>query len=87
MTLTLNKLLSALVKPLELAVSCFALPARSICRLVNVTRPLPAFVPMSRLVSPNNAPVPELSVMVTSRLAGKPTAESLPNWSWLLSAG
>src|SRR5437867_4156025 len=85
--LTLNMLLSALVIPLALAVSCLFVPAESICRSVNVATPFPALVPRSRVVVPFNGPVPELKVSVTATLPGRATVELFPNWSCVLMAG
>ena len=83
----LNELLMPLVKPLALAVSCLVVCATSISRSVKVATPLPAAVPRSTLVVPSNAPVPELRVMLTTLLAGKPLVESLPNWSRVRTTG
>ena len=49
--------------------------------------PLPAAVPMSSVVVPDNVPLPEERVTVTSLLAGKPAEEKLPNRSCVLSTG
>src|SRR5439155_401072 len=46
---TLKKLLSPLVKPLAAALNCLLVPAESISKSVQLTTPLPAPVPMSRL--------------------------------------
>ena len=76
----MNALLTPLVKPLALAVSCL-LPTESMRRFVNETVPLPALVPMSRLVVPSIEPDPLDRLALTFRLAGKPTVESLPKVS------
>src|SRR5882724_8916553 len=73
--------LRALVKAVALAVNCLLFPAESISRSVNVARPLPAAVPMSKLDDPNIGPVPAVSVRVTILLAASPVVERLPNWS------
>ena len=70
--------LTALLKPVALAVICLV-PIVSICRLVKLTRPLPAAEPMSSVVVPDKVPLPEERVTVTNLLAGNPAAESLPN--------
>ena len=75
---TVNALLEALVKPLALAVNCL-LPAVSMRKLVKLTAPFPAAVPMSCAVVPCNVPVPDERVIVTGRLAGNPTDDALPN--------
>src|SRR6266567_2307194 len=85
--LTLNKLLSALVKPLAAALNCLLVPAESISKSVQLTTPLPAPVPMSRLVVPKRGPVPLVTVKVTIWLGGSPLVESLPNWSRLRTTG
>ena len=79
--LTVNALLTALLKPLALAVSCLLAPAVSICKLLNETVPLPPPVPMSKFVAPERGPVPEVRFTVTFRLVGNPATELLPNWS------
>src|SRR5436309_15998410 len=79
--LTVKVLLTALVKPLALAVNCLLVPAESISRLVKVATALPAVVPMSKLVVPTRGPVPVVKVRVTILLAGRPGVETLPNWS------
>src|SRR6266567_3743597 len=84
---TLKKLPSALVNPLAVALNCLLVPAESISKSLQLTTPLPAPVPMSRLVVPKSGPVPLLRVNVTVRLAGKPLVESLPNWSRLRTTG
>src|SRR6266567_4165418 len=85
--LTLKKLLRPLVKPLVVALNCLLVPAESISKSLQLTSPLPAPVPMSRLVVPKRKPVPLARVKVTVRLAGKPLVESLPNWSRLRTTG
>src|SRR6266566_3338398 len=85
--LTLKKLLRPLVKPLAVALNCLLVPAESISKSLQLTTPLPAPVPMSRLVVPKSGPAPLARVKVTVRLAGKPLMESLPNWSRLLTTG
>src|SRR6266704_4499329 len=85
--LTLKKLLSALVKPLAVALNCLLVPAESISKSLQLTTPLPAPVPMSRFVVPKSGPVPLARAKVTVRLAGKPLVESLPNWSRLRTTG
>src|SRR5258708_1155145 len=75
---TLKFELTAPVKPLAVAVNCL-LPAESISRLVNVTVPLPAEVPMSRFVAPFSAPVPDDNASPTFKLPGRPEAELFPN--------
>ena len=77
---TLNTLLTALLKPLALAVNCLLVPAEPTCKLVKLTRPLPALVPMS-MIPPRKGPEPLVSVSVTLLLEPRPTAESFPNWS------
>ena len=73
--LTANEVLTALLKPLALAVSCLLVPAVEICRSVKATVPLPAAVPMSSVVVPDKVPLPEERVTVTSLLAGSPADE------------
>src|SRR5437667_4858444 len=85
--LTVKVLLTALVKPLALAVNCLLVPAESISRLVNVATALPAAVPMSRLAVPRRGPVPVIRVRVTILLAGRPVVELLPNWSRARTTG
>src|SRR6266699_3024111 len=85
--LTLKKLLRPLVKPLVVALNCLLVPAESISKSDQLTTPLPAPVPMSRLVVPKSGPAPLVSVKVTVWLAGKPLVESLPNWSRLRTTG
>ncbi len=63
--LTLKKLLRPLVKPLAAALNCLLVPAESISKSLQLTTPLPAPVPMSRLVVPKRGPVPLVSVKVT----------------------
>src|SRR5439155_17775526 len=79
--------LTALVKPLALAVNCLLVPAESISRLVNVATALPAAVPISRLAVPRRGPVPVVRVRVTILLAGRPVVELLPNWSRARTTG
>src|SRR5439155_21596292 len=78
--LTVKVVLTALVKPLAVAVNCLLVPAESISRLVNVATALPAAVPMSRLVVPSSGPVPVVRDRVTILLAGRPVVEVLLNW-------
>src|SRR5262249_51796130 len=52
-----------------------------------LTNPLPVLVPISKLVVPCNGPVPALRFISTLTLPPKPTVESFPNVSWLLTAG
>ena len=85
--LTLKKLLRPLVKPLAVALNCLLVPAESISKSLQLTTPLPAPVPMSRLVVPKRRPVPLARVKVTVWLAGRPLVESLPNWSRLRTTG
>src|SRR6266487_4403873 len=85
--LTANEVLTALLKLLALAVSCLFVPAVEICRSVKATVPLPAAVPISSVVVPDNVPLPEERVTVTSLLEGKPAEEKLPNRSCVLSTG
>src|SRR2546425_5978537 len=85
--LTVKVLLTALVKPLALAVNCLLVPAESISRLVKVATALPAVVPMSKLVVPTRGPVPVVKVRVTILLAGRPVVETLPNWSRARTTG
>src|SRR2546425_4387635 len=85
--LTVKTPLTALTKPLALAVSWSLVPAASSRRLVKLAVPLPAAVPMSRLVAPCKAPAPLVRLTFTFRLAGKPTAELFPKASWLLTTG
>jgi len=54
--------LTALVKPVAVAVNCLLVPAESISRLVKLATALPAAVPMSRLVVPSRGPVPVVRV-------------------------
>ena len=84
---TSKELLTALVKPLLLAVNCLPVPAALIVSPENVTVPLPAVVPISIDVVPWSAPVPVLTARAIILLAPIPTVESLPNGSRLLSAG
>ena len=48
---------------------------------------LPVAVPISRLVVPSNAPVTEVSAIVTILLAGRPVRELLSNWSVARTTG
>lgn len=79
--LTVNTELAALLRPLALAANCLFAPAASIRRFVNDTVPLPAPLPMSRLVVPWSGPVPAAKLTVTFKLAGKPTIELFPKAS------
>src|SRR5262245_3978565 len=85
--LTVKTLLSALVRPEALAVSCLLFPAVSISKLLKTTTPLPADVPMSRVVMPSKGPDPEVRDKVRDKDAGRPEAELLPKASWLTSTG
>ena len=78
---TLNILLTALLKPLALAVNCLLVPTEPTCRFVKLTRPLPALVPMSMVGGHRSGPEPFVSVSVRLLLGPRPTAESFPNWS------
>ena len=80
-------LLTALVKPVALAVNCLLFPAESISRSVKVATELPAAVPMSKFVVPNRGPVPVVSVSVTILLAARPLVELFPNWSRVRRTG
>ncbi len=64
--LTLNELLSTLLRPLLLAVNCLPVPAMLTCSPENATVPLPAAVPMSREEVPRSEPVPAPTLRVTS---------------------
>ncbi len=77
----------ALLKPLAAALSCLLVPVTSISNPLNAAVPLSPVVPMSRLVVPCSGPVPAAKLMVTLRLAGKPTTELLPNASCELTTG
>src|SRR5438045_2668349 len=80
--------LTALVKPLAtLAPSCLPVPAVLTARPENTTMPLPASVPISIEVTPWREPVPTLRLRLRLRLRGRPTVESLPNWSRVLTTG
>ena len=79
--LTLNKALTALAKVLALAVSCLLLPAASMRKLLKLTVPLPALVPMSKVVVPCSGPVPLLKLKLTLRLAPTPVVLLLPKAS------
>ena len=83
----MNEELVALVRPVALTVNCLPLPAALTVRPENVTVPLPAPVPMSRLAVPWSEPVPALSVSVTVLLAPIPTVESLPYASRVFTTG
>src|SRR5688572_17399862 len=85
--LTAKVALSALVRPLLVAVSCLPVPAASIWRLVKATVPLPAPVPISSILVPDKVPLPEVRLTVTNLLAGNPALEKLPKRSWVLSTG
>src|SRR5262249_39322818 len=76
--LTLNTLLSALLRPEALTVSCLLVPAASISKLLKTTAPLPADAPISRVVVPCSRPVPAVSDTLTGKEAGRPEAELLP---------
>src|SRR5882724_10818636 len=84
--LTVKVLLTALVRPVALAVSCL-LPAVSISRVLKDARPFPAAKPMSAVVAPCNDPPPLLRLKVRVRLAGKPFVELFPKLSRLLTTG
>src|ERR1044071_832293 len=84
---TVKTLLKALLKPEALAVSCLLVPAASTRRSVKEAEPLPAAVPMSKVVVPCSGPVPEVKASVTGRLAGKPVLETFPNWSRVATMG
>src|SRR5262245_32587607 len=83
----LNGLLARLAKPEADAVNTLLVPASVHCRLLKLTTPLPAAVPMSNTVVPSSEPEPELSARETVKLAGSPTVERLPYGSWDLSTG
>ena len=70
----LKILLTALLKPLALAVNCLLVPAEPTCRLLKLTKPLPALVPMS-MTAPRSGPEPLVSVSVILLLEPRPTAE------------
>ena len=84
---TSKEALSALVKPLLLALNCLPVPAALIVSPENETVPLPARVPISIEVVPWSEPVPALTARATILLVPIPTVESLPNGSRLLSTG
>src|SRR5436190_67328 len=69
------------VRPKADAVICLFKPASLHSTLVKVAVPLPAAGPISRLVAPSSEPEPAVKASDTLRLDGKPTAETLPNWS------
>src|ERR1043166_391299 len=77
----------ALVSPLTLAVNCLLVPTVSRARLVNVATPLPAAVPMSRVVVPSSEPAPEVNDKARLLLTPNPEAESFPNASRVRSTG
>ena len=84
---TVNTLLTALLRPLALAVNCLLVPAASIRRSLKLAVPLPAPVPMSMLVVPWSGPVPPVRLTVRVRLPGRPTVDKLPKASWLWATG
>src|SRR5438034_1187403 len=84
---TVKTALVALLRPDALAVSCLSAPVASIRRLLNVTAPLPAAVPMSKDAVPCNGPVPPVRLRFKFRLAGRPAVEALPNWSSVRTTG
>src|SRR2546422_485987 len=65
----------------------FVLPEEKRRRVAEGAVPLPAPVPMSRVVVPCRVAVPELSATVTFRWAGRPDVELLPTLSWVLTTG
>ena len=83
----MNALLTRLVKPVADAVNCLFVPASVHCRLLKVTVPFPAAVPMSKAAVPSSEPKPEVRASVTFKLAGNPTVETFPNGSCDLSTG
>src|ERR1043166_4503158 len=87
LTLMVKLLLTALARPVAAAVNCLPLPAALTWTLAKLSEPLPALVPMSSAVVPASGPVPAVKVSVTVLLAPRPTAELLPNVSWLTSVG
>src|SRR5204863_2708812 len=86
-TLTVKAALTALGRPEPLAVSTLPEPTESMRKLVNRAVPLPAAVPMSKVLVPWSGPVPLLRLTVTGILAGKPAAVLLPNWSSVRTIG
>ena len=66
---TLKELLSALVRPLLLALSCLPVPAMLTCSPAKLAVPLPADVPISSEAVPRSEPVPALTLRVISWLA------------------
>ena len=84
---TVKMLLTPLLKPLALAVSCLSVPAESMRKSVKLTTPLPALVPISSVVMPSSGPVPALSATVTGWLLARPIVELFPNWSELRRTG
>ena len=84
---TVKMLERALVRPAALASNCLLVPAESTRKSVKLIRPLPALVPMSRLVVPNRGPVPEARATVTLLLLGRPTTELFPKRSRVQRTG
>ena len=80
-------LLSALVKPPALAVNCLVARLASISKFEKAATPFPAAVPISRFVLPSNGPLPDVKVTVSTLFGGRPTVESLPNWSRARTTG
>src|SRR5205809_5207997 len=77
--------LSASANPAADAVICLFVPASLHSTVVNVAVPLPAVVPISRLVTPSSEPEPEVRLRL--RLGGRPTDEALPYASCALTTG
>src|SRR5437762_10170913 len=77
--LTVNAVLTSLLKPEALAVSCLPVPAVSIRKSEKAAEPLPPALPMFKADVPCNGPDPLVRLRFTLRLAGRPTAELLPN--------
>ena len=60
------------------AVICLFVPASLHSTVVKVAVPLPADVPISRLVVPSSDPEPEVRLRIRLRLRGRPTDDGLP---------
>ena len=72
---TVKTALRPLVNALAEAVICLLEPASLHSTVVNVAIPLPAAVPIFRLVVPRSEPEPPVSARATLRLDGKPTLD------------
>src|SRR5438132_7254627 len=82
-----NAALTTLLNPTAEAVICLLAPASLHSTVVNVAVPLPAAVPISRLVAPRSEPEPEVRLRLRLRLRVRPTDDVLPYAYCALTTG